>query len=98
MRLATVSATTITVDPNAAGYGWDADGDTTVTAGTIDLLTVLAHEVGHVVGFADLAPGGDLMAGEIAAGVQKLAADADGPYVWTTSIAGPRRCRSTPEP
>ena len=88
LRLATATPTRITIDATAAGYGWDTDGDATVTAGTMDLLTVLAHEVGHVIGFGDVAPGTDLMADEIAAGVQKLASAVVGPYVWSRPIDG----------
>jgi hypothetical protein len=47
---------TILVSPNAAGYGWFTDPSltgVTVPPGRVDLLTVLVHEVGHVLGYGD---------------------------------------------
>jgi hypothetical protein len=43
-------------------------------AGHMDLLTVLAHELGHVIGLDDDVPGspGDLMSETLAAGVRRL--------------------------
>jgi hypothetical protein len=39
---------TIVIDVNGAGWGWSVDPAATAS---IDLLTVLAHELGHVLGF-----------------------------------------------
>ncbi|HEY7310523.1 MAG TPA: Ig-like domain-containing protein [Gemmataceae bacterium] len=47
---------TIWISPNAAGYGWYINPSLTnasVPAGRVDLLTVLLHEVGHVLGYGD---------------------------------------------
>jgi hypothetical protein len=43
-------------------------------AGHMDLLTVLAHELGHVIGLDDDVTGsaGDLMSGTLPAGVRRL--------------------------
>ncbi len=40
----------ITLDTDAAGWGWSLTA--TPTPGRIDALTVIAHEVGHLLGFA----------------------------------------------
>lgn len=58
--LAITSGNSIAVDPTAAGWGWSATTDAPAP-GTMDLLTVLAHEYGHIAGFADVEGGTDLM-------------------------------------
>ena len=47
--LALTSGNTITVDPDAAGWGWSVSGSP--APGTMDLFTALAHEYGHIAGF-----------------------------------------------
>ncbi|MDF2733218.1 MAG: Mo-co oxidoreductase dimerization domain protein, partial [Desertimonas sp.] len=42
--------TTIVIDVDAAGWGWHIDPSSPVGAASIDLLSVLAHELGHVLG------------------------------------------------
>ena len=49
LTLGEVIGNTVFIDINAAGYGWDYDP--TKAVGGMDLLTVLAHEFGHVLGF-----------------------------------------------
>jgi hypothetical protein len=44
-HLASVDEGRITIDADAAGWGWTFNG------GAVDLVTVLEHEVGHVLGF-----------------------------------------------
>ncbi|MEH6825981.1 MAG: matrixin family metalloprotease, partial [Motiliproteus sp.] len=43
---------TLYLDSDAAGYGWSLDGGAgdEVAAGTIDLLSVVSHELGHALG------------------------------------------------
>jgi hypothetical protein len=56
----------ITLDIDAAGHGWSTSG------GTVDLLTVLGHELGHVLGLDDLRGlGTDIMQGQLEAGTTK---------------------------
>jgi hypothetical protein len=61
--LGEASGTKVTIDSNAAGYGWYVDStpstDTEFTAKSpevanrVDLLTVVEHELGHVLGLDD---------------------------------------------
>ena len=45
----------ILIDYNAAGHGWFTDGSlgARVETGRMDLLTVVAHELGNSMGFAE---------------------------------------------
>src|SRR5262249_47378816 len=52
----------IWISPNAAGHGWDQ----------MDLLSVVAHEMGNVVGLQDTADLGRVMGTFLTAGVRRL--------------------------
>ena len=58
----------ILVDIDAAGWGWHLDAGSAVAAGRIDLLSVLLHEIGHVLGFDHTMTG--VMSGSIDAGTR----------------------------
>ncbi|TKB32486.1 MAG: hypothetical protein E8D51_10165, partial [Nitrospira sp.] len=109
--LALTSGTTITLDTDAAGYGWFIDptpgaheeydntplsaealakGDASPwqlianldgpASGRIDLLTVLMHELGHVMGLGHVSSAVDgtrLMAGSIDPGIRRLPSSLD---------------------
>jgi uncharacterized repeat protein (TIGR01451 family) len=56
------------IDGTAAGWGWSLDGSQ--AAGRMDLLTVVTHELGHVLGYGDDS-GAAVMATTLAPGVQR---------------------------
>ncbi len=68
----------IWIDVNAAGHGWfiDANPADPVPANRVDLLTVVAHELGHVLGLPDDPKAdpytGGLMALLLPVGVRKI--------------------------
>lgn len=72
----------IYLDINGAGYGWFVDqtpsDDSELAgeaAGRVDLLTVVLHELGHVLGLTDLNPAAhpdSLMNAQLATGTRRL--------------------------
>ena len=91
--LGAASSTSVKIDADAGGWGWFVDttplddsefaGGESPAGGRIDLLTAVMHEMGHVLGLADLdyaANGENVMANVLSAGVrrQPLAGQADG--------------------
>ena len=75
--MALTAGTNIMIDPTADGYGWFVDPKLPMqpAAGRMDLLTVLEHELGHVLGLADIPPAlepNDLMDTTLATGVRRL--------------------------
>jgi hypothetical protein len=67
LGLASPEARRIWIDRDAAGRGWGGAG--------MDLATVVAHELGHVLGYADIdAAADDLMSATLPAGARRLAA------------------------
>ncbi|MFK7819579.1 MAG: aryl-sulfate sulfotransferase [Planctomycetaceae bacterium] len=76
-RLGQASRTSIVIDSNAAGFGWYVDptpfdlNDDEIGP-RMDLLTTVAHEIGHVLGHADLSDApGDIMYERLAAGERR---------------------------
>jgi RHS repeat-associated protein len=78
----------IIIDANAAGYGWYIDPNPADFAGFpasfnrsdvghVDLLTVVAHELGHVLGIAELDNPNDVMFEYLPVGKRKIPTAAD---------------------
>jgi hypothetical protein len=78
----------IIIDTNAAGYGWYIDPAPAeiavlptkgngAAAGHVDLLTVVAHELGHVLGIAELDNPNDVMFEYVQLGERKIPTAAD---------------------
>jgi YDG domain len=107
----------ITLDTNAAGYGWFIDptpadnskfapGAANPAQGHVDLLTVVAHELGHELGLGD-DTGNDLMGEYLPVGVRRtpdpsllrvVAAPAPAPTVVTVPAAQLIAARSVGAP
>ena len=66
-QLGAASGNTVWIDCDAAGYGWSLDINNPLSSTHVDLLSVVAHEFGHVLGF-----GHDMMGATLAVGVQNL--------------------------
>jgi hypothetical protein len=80
----------IWISPNAAGWGWYTDASAASSqafparpgspaAGKMDLLSVVSHELGHVLGLEDGSDRGDVMGEALAPGVRRLPAADDLP-------------------
>ena len=63
--LAETDGSTITLDDDAAGYGWSLDG--LIDENSVDLLSTITHEFGHILDYEhnDLDP---VMNAELAVG------------------------------
>jgi hypothetical protein len=97
---------TLWIDQDAAGFGWFVDptpgtdeefdlnsgevSDGGAASGHMDLLTVLAHELGHVLGFEHNPEPGHLMSETLAIGTRLLpiGIDADIDNVFTNDVLG----------
>ena len=97
---ASLGGNTIYLSADAAGYGWFIDAAPATVAlsappaGREDLLTVVMHELGHVLGLNDVDPAtfpDDLMAETLATGVRRLPSAQD-----VTEVVAEQRLASKP--
>jgi hypothetical protein len=70
-ELGAQSGEQIWISPNAAGWGWST-GVGRPAASRMDLVSVISHELGHVLGLPDIANPHDVMGETLAAGVRRL--------------------------
>ncbi len=103
LELGRISGHIVVVDSTAAGFGWSAmhPGDSTLR---MDLLTVVRHELGHVVGYEHSATG--LMAPTLAAGESRAVPETappvptrvEKPSAPAGAASPPRQSKTTPPP
>lgn len=70
--LGVAGSRSILIDDNAAGFGWHT-ATSEPASNRFDLLTVIAHELGHILGRSDLDPSlfeGELMSGKLSLGTR----------------------------
>jgi hypothetical protein len=86
--LALTGSNTVQIDSTADGYGWFVDPTLAdqPAAKRIDLLTVVTHELGHILGLPDVSAAlfpDDLMDTELPTGVRRLPSPADASALLT---------------
>jgi hypothetical protein len=74
----------IVIDSTAAGDGWFTDTSVQPTAGQVDALNVVMHEMGHALGLPDETSG--VMAESLAPGVRNLPTAADVAAVFASGL------------
>ncbi|MBA2347469.1 MAG: matrixin family metalloprotease, partial [Solirubrobacterales bacterium] len=83
LALGSTTGTRIVLDADAAGWGWHTDPSTAPPADRIDLVSVLVHELGHILGLEHAAHGA--MEDAIAPGAVVRAGDDDAHASWIRS-------------
>ena len=74
--LGLAGSSVIKIDDDGSGLGWHTDFTSPVTPSQYDLATVVAHEMGHILGLGDLDPNlspSELMTGELQPGERHIA-------------------------
>jgi hypothetical protein len=64
IRLGQADGLIVSLDDDAAGYGWSTSPVSVNPSGGIDLLSAMVHEFGHVLGYEHDVLGESLASGE----------------------------------
>ena len=92
LGLASEVSNTIWLDTNAAGHGWRIDSAASSQPTGMDLLSVISHELGHLLGLDDLDPtahAGGLMAARLSAGTRRLPLGGERASLTTLDVSQP---------
>jgi hypothetical protein len=85
LGLAAPTLQTVWIDADAAEIGWNLPGSG--ASGGFDLLSVVSHELGHLLGLEHRGDHADVMGESLAPGVRRLPADERQPAESTTLAA-----------
>ena len=92
LGLASEVSNTIWLDSNAAGHGWQLDSAASSQPTGMDLLWVISHELGHLLGLDDMDPtahAGEFMAARLSASTGRLPLGGESVRLTTLDLSQP---------